>query len=195
MLADDNEFPKVLLIPGSAPTVPAGTIGLFSDSAAGNALKRVNSSGTVTPIEGGGGAAAFVGCKALRSTNQSLATATFTAIQFNDADEYDTDSIHDPATNNTRLTIPTGKSGVWRFTTTVVFATGTSSRRTVVFAKNGVQLSGIHGGQRLITTEAFLTTTLNITLAAGDYIEVLGEQATGGALNVAGASVACQFLG
>lgn len=53
--ASDNLFPKVLITEGSAPASPAaGGQALFIDSA-DHKLKRKNSSGTVTTIEGGGG--------------------------------------------------------------------------------------------------------------------------------------------
>jgi hypothetical protein len=52
--ASDNEFPKLILVEGSAPTSPpAGRQDLFIDSA-DHKVKRVDSSGTVTTIEGGG---------------------------------------------------------------------------------------------------------------------------------------------
>lgn len=53
--ASDNQFPSLLLVEGAAPADPAsGDQRLFIDSA-DHQLKRVNSSGTVTAIEGGGG--------------------------------------------------------------------------------------------------------------------------------------------
>lgn len=54
---DDNLFPKLILVEGTAPSSPsAGDQTLFIDSA-DHKLKRKNSSGTVTTIEGGGGGA------------------------------------------------------------------------------------------------------------------------------------------
>lgn len=53
--ASDNLFPKVLITEGSAPASPAaGGQALFIDSA-DHKLKRKNSAGTITTIEGGGG--------------------------------------------------------------------------------------------------------------------------------------------
>lgn len=54
MKASDNEFPSVLLGEGAAPAnPPAGSQRLFVDSA-DHKVKRVDSSGTVTGLEGGG---------------------------------------------------------------------------------------------------------------------------------------------
>lgn len=56
--ASDNRFPKLLLTETAAPTAPAaGDQALFIDPA-DHKVKRVNSAGTVTAVEGGGGGGA-----------------------------------------------------------------------------------------------------------------------------------------
>lgn len=61
--ASDNLFPKVLVAEGSTPASPAtGGQALFIDSA-DHKLKRVNSSGTVSTVEGGGGLTDFAQAK------------------------------------------------------------------------------------------------------------------------------------
>lgn len=53
--ASDNTFPKLIVSEGTTPSSPAaGSQKLFIDSA-DHKLKRVNSSGTVTTVEGSGG--------------------------------------------------------------------------------------------------------------------------------------------
>ena len=47
------------------------------------------------------------------------------AITFNGTDDWDTDSIHDTSTNNSRMTIPSGKNGKWRFDCSVRLDTNT----------------------------------------------------------------------
>jgi hypothetical protein len=55
--ASDNVFPYVHVAPAAAPASPsAGSERLYLDSADGNKLKRKDSSGTVTTIEGGSAA-------------------------------------------------------------------------------------------------------------------------------------------
>jgi hypothetical protein len=59
--ASDNVFPYVHVAPAAAPASPsAGSERLFLDSGDGNKLKRKNSSGTVTTIEGGSAAVPLV---------------------------------------------------------------------------------------------------------------------------------------
>ncbi len=53
-------------------------------------------------------------CCAIRSSNQSISAGAVTAIQFNAADEFDTDSMHDPSSNNTKITVNT--AGVYLLT-------------------------------------------------------------------------------
>lgn len=63
--ASDNPYPSLLVVEGSAPaSPPAGDQRLFIDSA-DHKLKRVNSSGTVTTVEGGGSSSGGVVAKAV----------------------------------------------------------------------------------------------------------------------------------
>ena len=70
--ASDNPFPSLLVVEGATPSSPpSGDQRLFVDSA-DHKLKRVNSSGTVTVVEGGAGVAADT----LWDTKGDLAIAT-----------------------------------------------------------------------------------------------------------------------
>lgn len=54
-----------------------------------------------------------VGCRVYHNASQSIPTNTVTAIAFN-SERWDTDNIHDPTTNNSRLTCRTaGKYLIW----------------------------------------------------------------------------------
>jgi len=63
---------------------------------------------------------------ATQSSGQVVPRGTWTALQWGGADSYDTDSMHDPATNNTRITINT--AGVYlinfQLATTIVTNNG-----------------------------------------------------------------------
>lgn len=58
----------------------------------------------------------FRGARAYESvtTNTYAGTSTWISVPL-DAETYDTDSLHDNSTNNSRLTIPTGMGGYWDF--------------------------------------------------------------------------------
>ena len=77
--ASDNPYPSLLVVEGSTPTSPAaGDQRLFIDSA-DHKLKRVNSSGSVTTVEGGGG-----GSLTVQDENANVSTSV-TQIDFQGA--------------------------------------------------------------------------------------------------------------
>jgi hypothetical protein len=195
--ASDNPFPSVLVVEGSAPSSPsAGNQRVFIDTA-DHKLKRVNSSGTVTTIEGSV-ATALHGCCAERTNTsmQSIANATITAVALTGTDLYDTDSIHDPSVNNTRLTIPTGLGGVWQFRGTAVWDIGGGGNRLAFWNKNGTALDARYGRQDSSGSYASAATSvIDLTLSAGDYIEFVVYQDSGSAKNLYGSTVSCHFLG
>jgi hypothetical protein len=82
--ASDNVFPYLHVAPAAAPASPsAGSQRLFLDSADGNKLKRKDSSGTVTTIEGGSAS----GVLAYTSYNPgTLSSYTTTSTTVSDVD-------------------------------------------------------------------------------------------------------------
>ena len=46
------------------------------------------------------------GCAATGTADQAITTGVMTAVQWDGTDEWDSDAFHDPASNNTRLTVP-----------------------------------------------------------------------------------------
>lgn len=129
-----------------------------------------------------------VGCLTYKTGNQSLSNANQTYISF-DAEVYDTNGIHDNSTNNGRLTVPSGNGGYW-----FIYALGsydTSSgggnrmnsfivNRTTEFGTYAV-LTPVSGGQR---QEVLSFAVRN--LSAGDYVELLCAQYSGGTINLNG---------
>jgi len=143
-----------------------------------------------------GGPAAFVGAKAYHSTTQSYPVANAdVAMQF-DSEEFDTDGFHDPATNNTRMTVPSGKGGKYRLHAFTY--TGIQSIKQIRFRKNGTTL--LRGAMPLLDSAA-IQATLTTSLAVGDYVEALylsqtGTQAFGhGSAPEAQSVFEFQFLG
>jgi|SRR5262245_12288785 len=87
----------------------------------------------------GGGGAAFVGCRLLRTNSQTLNAGT-NALQWN-FDEIDTDNFHDTVTNTDRIMIPAGKGGIY----CVGCSVGLSSMVADKYADLLVQLDGSTG--------------------------------------------------
>jgi hypothetical protein len=168
-----------------------------------HALCVVNSSGTVTAV-GSAATPAYRGCRATNSAVQSISNTTYTGLTF-DTEEFDTDAIHSTASNQSRFTVPSGMDGKWRFTASVCFAPSSGgTARYVKFRKNGAtDLRAFAQGTSpaFSTTVAACTISVEVLLAATDYVEVVVYQDTGGSLNVGGtgadtgSSMSATFIG
>lgn len=123
-------------------------------------------------------------CRAYRTTSaQAIATATATAISFG-AESFDTGSMHDNSTNPTRITIPTGGSGVYVFNGQVQFAADATGYRDVMIYKNG----SLVAKHRQIAASGSLTSDINVsfidTANANDYYELYVYQNSGSDVDV-----------
>lgn len=136
-----------------------------------------------TTIHGGGGGFTFSGAHVYHNANQSIANASLVALAFN-SERYDTDTYHDTATNNSRLTAPTtNKYRVGGGATYAASASG--SRRELWIRKNGTTTLARDGRPPTGgSVDCSVTVSWEGELAAGDYVELLAVQDSGGALNV-----------
>lgn len=125
----------------------------------------------------------FVGVGVYKSTNQSISSGTSTAVAFA-AENFDTDAFHDNATNNSRLTIPTGKGGKYQINYNVNWdANATGSRQAIVYLNNTTVISLVETDNAGAGRGVGLSGSLIYSLAAADYIQVLVFQNSGGALD------------
>lgn len=134
---------------------------------------------------GSGGGAVASGARVTISAAQSLAsTATDQVINW-DAEEFDTDSYHDNATNNSRLTVPSGMAGKVIVGGGILTSDTFNSSRTIqcVIRKNGT--TKLKGSFRKEFIGAIMThgvgTVIEDNAAAGDYYEFLVTHSDGGA--------------
>jgi hypothetical protein len=168
--------------------VPVGTNGqtLVADSSTATGLKWATVSSSPT----------FAGVRCTVSGSQTIANATSAYIAWT-TEVIDTNGYHDNATNNTRLTVPSGKAGYYQVYATVCLADSSAGRQiwleinraTTQFGKIiYAQLSGYPTG--------FQTTT-TVYLGVGDYMECGVYQTSGGNLATEGtASIAgCMQFG
>jgi len=120
--------------------------------------------------------------RVFNSANQSIADSSTVALAFN-SERYDTDSMHDTVTNNTRLTCNT--TGTYSITGSVQFAANGTGRRLVQIRLNGATVIGsasVPTASGTFNTDLFVTT--DYQLSATDYVELVAFQNSGGALNV-----------
>ena len=107
-------------------------------------------------------------------TSTALSTGAYTSLAFASTDTFDSDAFHDPASNNTRLTVPTGLGGVYRLRATCSWPGTTSLDRRI-----GYRISAgadVLRFREYLNQSSGVTTisgmTIELVLAAGDYIEV-----------------------
>lgn len=131
---------------------------------------------------GGGGSVAFIGARAYNSADQSAGTAVWKTLAFN-LEDFDTDDIHNNATNNSRLTCKTaGKyliGGVVRWSPN---ATGIRSARIYLNGATVIaEVTDVNAGG---ADDIALDVQTVYDLAANDYVELQAFQNSGGNLNV-----------
>jgi len=116
------------------------------------------------------------------SVAQSIASATTTYLSF-DSERFDTDGIHDPVTNNSRLTCQT--AGKYFISATILWGSNTTGYRQLGLRLNGVTTIALD--RRNTNATAFnpaMTVSTLYNLSAGDYVETQVYQNSGGALDV-----------
>jgi hypothetical protein len=111
--------------------------------------------------------ATFSGCEIRKTVAQSVASASYTTVTW-DTETFDTDAFHSNTTNNSRITIPTGKGGYYL----IYWNIGLSGSAVAIsLDKNG----GVYkrsGGYSTGGGVGYYANTEIMSLAAGDYIEV-----------------------
>jgi hypothetical protein len=126
-------------------------------------------------------------CRAFATVDQTLTTSVLTAINLTD-ENYDTDTIHNNITNNTRFTCKT--AGLYTIAGEAVFAAASATGQRSLLI--GVNASVFIAENTIPVNSASLETFLNLStqyrLAVNDYVELYGYQTSGGNLNVRAAT-------
>lgn len=120
------------------------------------------------------------------TSNTSFSTGVFTAIAY-DAEIRDTNSWHDNATNNTRVTV--SSDGIYEVVGMVTWSNGTTS--TPCYYKllvNGSETIRWEFPTNGASSRAGHSFTGYADLATGDYIEISAQHGESGPLNMIGGS-------
>jgi len=115
------------------------------------------------------------------SGNQDILNNTDTSINFSE-DTFDTDSMHDTVTNNSRITIRT--AGKYLLTASIAFANNGTGRRVLWYLVNGTTNLDTDEPDTNQNARAWLNLSTVWDFAAGDYVEVRVLQTSGGTLTV-----------
>jgi hypothetical protein len=124
-------------------------------------------------------ATGFVGCSVTRTnTSTSLTNGALYTVGFT-SENYDTNSFHDNSTNNSRITIPTGKGGKYYVNAFFNNALGSVGSYAIIYLYlNGSQIAqGYREGNIWRGNgDAQGNASAVLTLTAGDYIEMGYQQ-------------------
>jgi hypothetical protein len=136
-------------------------------------------------VQAGGGGSTFVGCQVTtNSTDQATSNTVNYKVQFM-AEDFDTDGFHDNVTNNTRITIPSGKGGYYLVYGLIHWLNNTSGRRIVYISKNNTTQVQAEGFSVATNTQYPANQVASVyNLAAGDYVELEAFQSSGGNLSL-----------
>lgn len=125
-------------------------------------------------------------CRVYHNTTQSAGTGGYTTMTFN-SERFDTDTMHDTATNPTRITIKT--AGLYVLHGNVDMNTGTTSERIIQFLINGVmELALDRRGPNPSGGNNILQTSTLWKFAVNDYVELRVYQASGAPVTVVASS-------
>lgn len=130
-----------------------------------------------------GGGVSFGGALATKLGNQSIPNATWTAIIF-DAEQYDSDGLHDNAVNPSRMTVPAGWTKV-RLTAGTKWTSNNTGERIMRFKMNGAQFPG-DAWQRNLSRANSQNSTASpaIAVVEDDYFEFEVYHTRGAAINI-----------
>lgn len=122
------------------------------------------------------------GARVYNSADQNVNNVTTTTLGFN-SQRWDTDGIHDAATNNSRLTCKT--AGKYIIAATVAFNYNATGDRRLVLLLNGTT---VIARTQVVTASGYGAALVAVTiydLDVDDYIEVQVHQNSGTTLKVA----------
>lgn len=121
-------------------------------------------------------------CTAYSEVTQEIADGTPVAVAF-EAEQYDTDWLHDLETNNSRLTAPI--TGTYRVSGFVEYEANATGYRELYIRKGGSSIFGLNrvpslGGS--VTTPVFVAA--DVYLADNEYVELVTKHTAGTPIDV-----------
>lgn len=166
------------------------TTGDILYSSATNTLSKlgIGSTGQVLTVAAGvpswaaaSGGSAYSGASLYQSSDINISNTTSTTLTW-DSEQWDTDSYHSTSSNTSRITIPSGKAGKFKFNIQIRYPGNSTGRRIIYLYKNGSELwssENTPGSQNMV-----LAINTQADAAVGDYFEVKTYQSSGGTLAV-----------
>ncbi len=132
---------------------------------------------------GGGGGGSDISVRAFHSATQSIANNTFTVVALN-SEDFDTDTMHDPSTNNERITFTT--AGKYIVCANIGWNPDAGGGwRELNIRKNGSSWWLFHTIDSTTNDANTIQSTSAVgDFAADDYIEIRVRQNSGNSVNL-----------
>jgi len=192
---------KTLTSPAlTTPTISTATTNgdiLYGTGSGALARLGIGSTSNVLTVSGGvpawaaPAAASFVGVSAAGSQTTTVTNGSTYYAAIMNVENFDTSGFHDNSTNNTRITIPTGKGGYYLITAQAGLenASGTPGSAAMFVRINGSgthstvstsQINDLKNANGAVANNSNKSTMVGVlSLAAGDYFEVLYNTTNG----------------
>mgnify|MGYP006405387017 CR=1 FL=1 len=121
----------------------------------------------------------MIGCLVYNASNVSIAHGTHTTLAMPN-EYFDTDTMHDTTTNNSRITCKT--AGTYMVWGGIDWQDATSGERVIYLRKNGATDIGKNGGAPSVSGRTTPQVVATVQLAVDDYVELRCYQSEGSAL-------------
>lgn len=123
-------------------------------------------------------------CGVYNSANISIANATFTAVAF-DSERVDVGGMHSTSSNTSRLVVPADNAGWFDSKACASFTANATANRFAAIRLNGsTYLARQVQPACTVSATSDLAFSRDYQLIVGDYLELVVEQDSGGALNL-----------
>lgn len=175
--------------------VALGGTSKVTNAANGTSAQDYVTKAQLDAVAASGGA--FSGSRVYNNANQAIGDNTSTysipgsVVLFN-AERYDTDAFHSTVSNTGRLTVP--YTGKYRVGCNISFSNNGTGTRSLWMVLNGTSVIGSAGVAANDANGSSQYTQLNINteyaFTAGDYIEILAYQVSGGSLDIIASAAA-----
>ena len=124
-------------------------------------------------------------CRVRNSANIShTSSGNYQALTF-DTERIDVGAMHDTSSNTSRLTVPSGGGGFYAIGGQIDFAANSTGRRGIQIRVNGSTVIARKEENNIgASNDHPCSIYTEYQLSAGDYVELMGLQASGGSLNM-----------
>ncbi|MEX1185326.1 MAG: hypothetical protein WEA80_01895, partial [Gemmatimonadaceae bacterium] len=127
-------------------------------------------------------------CRLTNGSNWAIPNSTIVTLSWN-TETYDNGGLHDNATSNTRITVPTGGDvGVWILTAQISWDNNTTGYRNLTIRKNSTTNLAVARHAPFSSSSIGLVHSLTAyddAPAVGDFYEINVQQDSGGERTVA----------